>query len=90
MEDEIAIIEKNNTQKLVEKPNDKEIIGVKWIFKTKLNPDGSIQRHKARLVAKGYSQQLRIDYHETFAPVARLDTIKALIALAGQKGWYLH
>ncbi|KHN25158.1 Copia protein, partial [Glycine soja] len=59
-------------------------------YKTKLNPDGTIQKHKARLVAKGYSQQPEIDYNETFAPVARLDTIRALIALASQKGCSIH
>ena len=90
MEEEIYVIEKNKTWELVEKPQDKEIIGVKWIFKTKLNPDGSIQRNKARLVAKGYSQQPGVDFHETFAPVARLDTIRALISLAAQKSWFLY
>jgi len=62
-----------------------EIIGVKWVYKTKFNPDGSIQKHKARLVAKSYSQQPGIDYNETFAPVASLDTIRALLTLAAQK-----
>ncbi|RZB68411.1 Retrovirus-related Pol polyprotein from transposon TNT 1-94 [Glycine soja] len=87
MEEEIQMIEKNNTWELVNRPHGKDIIGVKWVYKTKLNPDGTIQKHKARLVAKGYSQQPGIDYNETFAPVARLDTIRALIALASQKGW---
>ena len=90
MEEEIRVIEKNNTWELVERPKEKEVIGVKWIYKTKLNPDGTIQKNKARLVAKGYSQQPGIDYQETFAPVARHDTIRALIALAAQKGWFLY
>ncbi|RZC09022.1 Retrovirus-related Pol polyprotein from transposon RE1 [Glycine soja] len=90
MEEEIQMIEKNNTWELVNRPHGKDIIGVKWVYKTKLNPDGTTQKHQARLVAKGYSQQPRIDYNETFALVARLDTIRALIALASHKGWSIH
>ena len=52
----ISMIEKNKTWELVDKPKDKPVIGLKWIYKTKFNEDGSIQKHKARLVAKGYSQ----------------------------------
>ena len=63
---------------------------MKWVYKTKLNPDGTIQKHKAKLVAKGYSQQPGINYNETFAPVARLYIIRALIALAAQKGWNIY
>ncbi|KAI5343079.1 hypothetical protein L3X38_010955 [Prunus dulcis] len=55
MEDEILMINKNNTWELVNRPSDKPIIGVKWVYKTKLNLDGSVQKNKARLVAKGYS-----------------------------------
>jgi hypothetical protein len=55
MEDEIEVIEKNRTWKLVDRPQDKEIIGVKWIYNVKYNVDGTVQKNKARVVAKGYS-----------------------------------
>ncbi|BBH09287.1 transposable element gene [Prunus dulcis] len=90
MKAELEMIEKNDTWKLVDRPFGKPIIGVKWVYKTKLNLDGSVQKNKARLVAKGYSQKPGIDYNETFAPVARLDTIRTLIALAAQKEWNLY
>lgn len=90
MEEEIKMIEKNKTWELVDRPKDKDVIGVKWVYKTKMQPDGSIQKHKARLVAKGYSQQFGVDYNETFAPVARLDTIRALVALAAQYQWKIY
>ena len=90
MQEEIDVIEKNNTWELVEKPNNKEVIGVKWIYRVKYHANGTVQRNKARLVAKGYSQQPGIDFNETFTPIARLDTIRALIAMAAQKGWCLY
>ncbi|CAL9026844.1 unnamed protein product [Prunus brigantina] len=68
MNAELEMIEKNNTWELVERPANKPVIGVKWVFKTKLNLDGTVQKHKARLVAKGYAQKPGIDYNETFAP----------------------
>ncbi|CAL9017140.1 unnamed protein product [Prunus brigantina] len=89
METELEMIKKNDTWELVNRPSDKPIIGVKCVYKTKLNLDGSVQKNKARLVAKGYSQKPGIDFNETFAPVARLDTIRTLIALAAQRGWKL-
>ncbi|KAM1431045.1 hypothetical protein ACFX2I_047043 [Malus domestica] len=87
--EEILMIEKNSTWQLVDRPSSKPVVGVKWVYKTKLNLDSSIQKHKARLVAKCYTQKPGIDFNETFAPVARLDTIRTLIALAAQKGWKL-
>ncbi|CAL2257239.1 unnamed protein product [Prunus armeniaca] len=90
MQDELYMIEKNGTWELVERPSEKPVIGVKWVYKTKLNLDGSVQKNKARLVAKGYAQKLGLDYNETYAPVARLDTISTLIALAAQKNWKLY
>lgn len=90
MQEELEMIDKNSTWELTEKPVDRKTIGVKWIFKTKLNNDGSISKQKARLVVKGYAQSAGIDYKDTFALVARLDTIRLLIAITAQNGWFLY
>ena len=84
MNEEIKMIEKNRTWELVDKPRDKEIIGLKWVYKIKYDEDGSIQKYKARLVAKGYSQQPEVDFNETYAPVVRMETIRSVLALAAQ------
>ncbi|GJV48935.1 zinc finger, CCHC-type containing protein [Tanacetum coccineum] len=90
MKTELESIVKNNTWKLVPLPKGFVPIGLKWLFKIKRNADGSIMKYKARLVAKGYVQQPGIDFDEVFAPVARLETIRLLIALAAGKGWKIH
>ena len=59
-------------------------------MKLKMNADGSVNRHKARLVVKVYSQEIGIDVFDTFAPVARLDTIRLLIAITAQRGWFVY
>ncbi|CAA7040776.1 unnamed protein product [Microthlaspi erraticum] len=84
MEAEIKSIEENNTWELMELPEGAKVIGVKWVFKTKFNERGDIDKFKARLVAKGYHQKHGVDFHEVFAPVARWDTIRSILALAAE------
>ena len=67
---------------MVNLPKNKNIIGVKWVYKTKVNEKGDIDRFKARLIAEGFSQQLGIDVGENFSPVARLDTVREILITA--------
>lgn len=60
------------------------------MYKTKLNESGEVDKFKARLVVKGYAQQYGIDYTEVFAPVARMETVRLVIAFAAKKGWPIH
>ena len=90
MDAEIEAIVKNDTWELTELPSGVKIIGVKWVFKMKLNENGKVDKYKARLVVKGYSQPYGVDYVEVFAPVARLDTIRVVISLAAQKSWMIY
>lgn len=90
MDAELASIEKNKTWELVELPKNRRAIGLKWIYKLKRDPNGKILKHKARIVAKGYIQKHGIDYDEVFAPVARIETIRLILALAGSNGWKVH
>jgi transposase InsO family protein len=87
MNDEIEAIERNKTWQLTDLPKGVKVIGVKWVYKTKMNEKGEVEKYKARLVAKGYAQRYGTDYKEVFAPVARWDTIRSILAIAAINGW---
>nr|GEX43524.1 hypothetical protein [Tanacetum cinerariifolium] len=87
---ELDAIEKCQTWSIVDLPTGRKPIGLKWIYKLKLDPSGNILKHKARLVAKGYVQKPRVDFDELFAPIARIETIRILLALSSSHGWKVH
>ncbi len=89
MMEEMEALDKNNTWVITTLPPNKKVVGCKWIFTVKQTSEGKVERYKARLVAKGYSQTYGVDYDETFAPVAKMNTIRAIISIAANKGWSL-
>ncbi|WJX12733.1 hypothetical protein P8452_03195 [Trifolium repens] len=90
MEEELNQFKRNDVWDLVPKPNHKNIIGTKWVYRNKLNEQGEVTRNKARLVAQGYSQQEGIDFTKTYAPVARLEAIRLLLSYAVNNGITLY
>ena len=90
MEAEMQSIEENKPWSLVDLPPGHKPIGLKWVFKVKRDEHSAIVKHKARLVAKGYVQRPGIDFTEVFAPVARLGSVRVLLAVAAHEGWEVH
>lgn len=89
MEDEMNSLNENDTFTVVPLPDDRKSVGGRWVYSVKLGPDET-EKHKARYVAKGYSQVPGIDYHETFAPTARITSVRALMQIAVQYDLIVH
>ena len=81
---------KNETWTLVPLPTKKNVVGSKWVFKHKYGPDGTINRYKARFVAQGFSQKYGLDYEEVFAPVARANSLRTILAIANAMDMEVH
>ena len=90
MKEELDALRKNKTWELTSLPRGKNAVSCKWVYTVKQNPEGKIERYKARLVARGYSQTYGIDYDKTFAPVAKMNTVRVLVSCAANFGWPLH
>jgi len=89
MQEELNQFERNEMWQLVPRPKDHPTIGTKWVLRNKMDESGIVIRNKARLVGQGYSQEEGIDYDETYAPVARLEAIRMLLAFACHKNFKL-
>ena len=84
MEEEMQSLEQNGTWTLTKLPAGRKAIQNRWVFKLKLDGEGAVRRYKARLVAKGFSQRPGIDFEETFSPVVKHDSLRALLAIAAE------
>jgi len=82
MQEDMNVIEKNRTWKLVDKPTNQKVIDLKWVYKTKFSLDCSINKLKARLVVKVYHQQSEVYFSYIFASIATHNTIMLLVVLA--------
>ena len=89
MKVELYTLEENRTWSLTTLPSRKQAIGCKWVYKLKFRVDGSLEWYKAHIVAKWYTQQESVGYIDTISPIAKLVTIKLLLALATIHGRFL-
>ena len=82
MKEEVDALSKNYTWDLVTLPPGKSVVGCKWIYKIKTHSNGSIERYETRLIVKSFTQEYGVDYEKTFTLVARISSIRALLAIA--------
>lgn len=87
MKQEIQVLKDNQTLEVVNLPPGDHKVGSKWVYKTKYQANGKVERYKAGMVAKGYSQLEVLDYNDTFSHVAKMVKLRCVIALAVYKGW---
>ena len=90
MNDELRSMDQNKVWELVELPERYKTVGCKWVFKTKRDSKGNIERHKAKLVAKGFTQKWGIDFKETFSPISKKDSLRIIMALVAHFDLELH
>ena len=90
MHEELYQFVRNDVWELVPTSKGVNMIGIKWIFKTKFDEHGTVIRNKSRLVAQGYTQVEGVDFNETFAPVARLGSIRILLAIFSHLNFKLY
>ncbi|KAL4590865.1 hypothetical protein LXL04_003810 [Taraxacum kok-saghyz] len=90
MQAELNDFERNKVWRLIPTPPNVSVVGLKWVFRNKVDKEGNVVRNKARLVVKGYCQQEGIDYEETFAPVARLEAVRIFLAYAASKNFQVY
>ena len=83
-------IMKNHPWDLLDRPTKRKVIGTKWVYKAMYKSNGSLEKYKARLVAKGFTQKEGFDFQETFAPTARMTTIRLVLVLAAEEGWPVY
>ena len=89
MKEELDALHKTGTWDLVDLPSGKSSISCKWVYKIKTQSNGTVDRYKARLISSGFTQEYEIDYEETFAPVARLSSVRTLLAIYAARKWLL-
>jgi hypothetical protein len=82
MQTEMDSLLKNHTWDLVPRPQGKNIVKCRWVYKTKFTSEGVVEHHKSHLVVKGFSQQEGINYTETFSPVAKMNYVRLILSLA--------